>query len=178
MKIVVAIAMACISTAALADNTPADQRPVVPEVSGYIDIPGAALKPDPTLAYKVVFEARRGGAKPFELAPAIELAASELNTFVAAHVKNFKIAMVFHSLAADDTLLDNAHFRAKYGVDNPNLPVLAKMREAGVEIYVCGEQLMSDGVDFKSITRDATIANDGLIALIYFENKGYALITF
>ena len=177
MKLAV-VAFALAVTTAIAAEPPADQRPVVSEVSGYIDIPGAALKPDPALTYKVVFEARRGGAKPTDLAPAIDLAAEELNTFVAAHVKNFKIAMVFHTLAADDTLLDNAHFRAKYGVDNPNLPLLHKMREAGVEIYVCGEQLMADGVDYKSITPDATIANDGLIALIYFQNKGYAQLTF
>ncbi len=177
MKRLIAVLLFAASTA-LAAPPLADQRPVVPSVSGYIDIPGAALKPDPSLTYKVVFEARRGGGKPSELAPAVELAASELNTFVAAHVKSFKIAMVFHSTAADDALLDNAHYRARYGVDNPNLPVLRHMRKAGVEIYVCGEQLMSDHVDSKWIVRDATIANDGLVALIYFQNKGYALLTF
>lgn len=177
MKTIVAVFVLA-ATTAFAAAPPADQRPIASEVSGYIDIPGAALKPDPALTYKVVFEARHGGAKPTDLAPAIDLAAEELNTFVAAHVKNFKIALVFYSTPADEALLDNVHYRAKFGVDNPNLPLLQKMRAAGVEIYVCGEQLMSDNVDFKWITPDATIANDGLIALIYFQNKGYALLTF
>lgn len=159
---------------------PEQLRPVVPEADGWIDIPNAALRPDPKMTYRMVFDARKGGAKPSELVPAINLAASELNTFVAAKVPkaHYKIAMVFHGSGADDGLLDNARYKAKYGVDNPNLKPLAEMRAAGVEIYVCGEQLIGDGIDFKWLTPGVTVANDGLLALTMFQNKGYAILTF
>src|SRR3954470_23641179 len=118
--------------AGAATAAPEQLRPVVPEADGWIVIPESALKPDPKMTYRMVFDARKGGAKPDELVPAINLAASELNTFVAARVprEHYKIAMVFHGSAADDGLLDNAHYKAKYGVDNPNLKPLAEMRAA------------------------------------------------
>jgi intracellular sulfur oxidation DsrE/DsrF family protein len=171
--------LAALLFAAAASAAPEQLRPVVPEADGYIVIPEAAMKPDPALRYRMVFDARKGAEKPAELAPAINLAASELNTFVAAKVpaSHYKIAVVFHG-RVDDALLDNAHYKAKYGVDNPNLKPLAEMRKAGVELYVCGEQLTSDGVDFKWLTRDVTVAADGLLALTIFQNKGYAVLTF
>jgi len=174
------ITVAAITVASAAYAAPEQLRPVVPEADGWIDIPNAALRPDPKMTYRMVFDARKGGARPSDLVPAINLAASELNTFVAAKVPkaHYRIAMVFHGSAADDGLLDNAHYKAKYGVDNPNLKPLAQMRAAGVEIYVCGEQLIGDGLDFKWLTPDVTVANDGLLALTVFENKGYAILTF
>jgi intracellular sulfur oxidation DsrE/DsrF family protein len=171
-----AAAFCVLASTALAD--PVQLRPVVPEADGWIVIPKSALQPDPKLTYKVVFDSRKGADKPTQLAPAINLAASELNTFVAAHVKHWKMAMVFHGSGADDALLDNAHYKKKYGVDNPNLKPLAEMRKAGVEIYVCGEQLIGDGIDFAWLTPDVTVANDGLIALMVFQSRGYAQLTF
>jgi intracellular sulfur oxidation DsrE/DsrF family protein len=178
LRIIILAASLTLSGAAAA--APEQLRPVVPEADGWIVIPQSALQPDPKMTYRMVFDARKGGTKPDELVPAINLAASELNTFVAAKVprEHYKIAMVFHGSAADDGLLDNAHYKAKYGVDNPNLKPLAEMRAAGVEIYVCGEQLIGDGIDFKWLTPDVTIANDGLLALTVFQNKGYAILTF
>ncbi len=171
------IAAFCVlTTSALA--APVQLRPVVPEADGWIVIPKSALQPDPKLTYKVVFDARKAADKPTGLAPAINLAASELNTFVAAHVPHWKMAIVFHGSGADDALLDNKHYRAKYGVDNPNLKPLHEMKQAGVELYVCGEQLMGDGIDFAWLSPDVTVANDGLLALMVFQSRGYAQLTF
>lgn len=174
------ITVAAITVASVTYAAPQQLRPVVPETDGWIDIPNAALTPNPKMFYRMVFDVRKGGAKPSQLVPAINLAASELNTFVAAKVpkSHYRIAMVFHGSGADDGLLDNAHYKAKYGVDNPNLKPLAEMHAAGVEIYVCGEQLIGDGIDFKWLTPDVTVANDGLLALTVFQNKGYAILTF
>ena len=178
LKAIILIASIAFAGAALA--APEQLRPVVPEADGWIVIPDSALQPDPKMSYRMVFDARKGGTKPGDLVPAINLAASELNTFVAAKVPrdHYKIAMVFHGSGADDGLLDDAHYKAKYGVDNPNLKPLAEMRAAGVEIYVCGEQLIGDGIDFTWLTPGVTVANDGLLALTVFQNKGYAILTF
>jgi len=178
MRMPAILSLAILGALTAASAAPLQQRPVVPEADGWIDIPHTALRPDPGMTYKVVFDARKGAGKPTELAPAINLAASELNTFVAAHVPNYRIAIVFHGTGVDDALLDNAHYRKKYGVDNPNLKPLARMKKAGVELYVCGEQLMSDGIDFAWLTHDVTVANDGLLALMVFHARGYAQLTF
>src|ERR1043166_322526 len=175
-----AAALSLLAATATSLAAPEQLRPVVPEADGYIVIPQAALKPNPAMRYRMVFDARKGADKPDELAPAINLAASELNTFVAAKVPagRYSIAVVFHGRGVDDALLANAHYKAKYGADTPNLKPLAEMRKAGVELYVCGEQLTFDGVDFKSLTPDVTVAADGLLALTVFQNKGYAVLAF
>jgi hypothetical protein len=37
---------------------------------------------------------------------------------------------------------------------------------------------MGDGIDFSWLTPDVTVANDGLIALMVFQSRGYAQLTF
>ena len=174
------IAAAVIVTARAAWAAPAELKPAVPEAYGYIPIPGAALAPDPNSTYRMAFDARKGADKPGELAPAVNLAAAELNTLVASKIpsNHFRIAIVFHAREADDALLDNRHYRQKYGVDNPNLRPLAEMRNAGVALYVCGQQLRADGVDTKALSRDVAVAADGLVALTYLQNHGYAVLVF
>ena len=155
-------------------------RPVVPEADGYSPIPGAAMAPDPARTYRMVFDARKGADRPGKLAPAINLAAAELNTLVASRIpaNRIQIAIVFHAAEADDALLDDAHYRREHGVENPNLKPLAEMHRAGVRLYVCGQQLKADGVDFKTLSRDVTVVADGLVALTLLQNHGYAVLVF
>jgi intracellular sulfur oxidation DsrE/DsrF family protein len=77
-----------------------------------------------------------------------------------------------------DGLLDDAHYRAKFGVRNPNLPVLAEMKRAGVELYVCGQNVAALDLDPATLSHDVTIATDALIVLMAYQAKGYALMSF
>ncbi|HWC66208.1 MAG TPA: DsrE family protein [Thermoanaerobaculia bacterium] len=179
------IATLAVCLAAIAAAAPAPSRwpkplsPVVPEADGYAPIPGAAVPPSADRVYKAIFDATRRAARPAELVPAVNNAASELNAFGVAGVplSHAKFALVFHG-GAMDGLLDDAHYRAKFGVPNPNLPVLARMRKSGVEILVCGQNLVADDVDRTALTPDVTIASDALIVLMTYENDGYALLSF
>jgi intracellular sulfur oxidation DsrE/DsrF family protein len=170
----------CLLVATAASAAPKQQRPVVAESDGYIAVPNAALKPVKTRIYRAVFDARQGPAKPSDLVPAVNFAAAELNTLVGAGMtlKNAQFAIVFHSQDADAGLLDNAHYRAKFGVDNPNLVVLAKLKKSGVKLYVCGQQLTFDGADFKTLSPDVTVVADGLLALTQLQNEGSAVLGF
>ena len=116
------VVVTSVSTVGVADT----DKMLVPSVKGvdaYVAVPSAARHAAPTRVYRVVFEARHGADKPDELVPAVNMAGSEINTF-AAHALprgNLKLAIVFHTAPSDDGLLDNEHYRAKFGVDNPNL---------------------------------------------------------
>jgi len=175
-----ALALGVLAVAtAYAGRWAAPQSPVFPEASGYVTIPGAALPPLPTRVYHVIFDATRAADRPTELVPAIDNAASELNAFSVAGVPqaNAKFVLVFHGPAMD-ALLDDAHYRAKHGVANPNLVVLAKMKQRGVKLFVCGQNLAMDDVDPATLTRDVAIASDALIVLMTYQNEGYALLAF
>jgi intracellular sulfur oxidation DsrE/DsrF family protein len=154
--------------------------PSIPGVGDYVAVPNSSFLATPGRSYRVVFDARHGGDKPTEIAPAVMLAASEINTLAAHNVPRSKVrfAIVFHTASSDEAVLDDAHYKAKYGIANPNLPALARLRAAGVELYVCGQELLADGVPLDAVAKDVTIAEDGLMVLLMLQNDGYALLSF
>src|SRR3989442_600282 len=82
--------------------------------------------------------------------PAGNMAGSELNALAAANVPlaNAKFAVVFHGPAVDG-ILDEAHYKAKFGTSNPNLKVIAEMKKQGVEFFVCGQYLAAEKIEPK-----------------------------
>ena len=137
------------------------------------------MPPDKTHRYFAIFDATRRAEKPTDLLPSVNMAGSELNAFAVAGVppSNVKFALVFHGPALDG-ILDEAHYKAKFGVTNPNLPVLERFRKAGVELFVCGQHLAFEHIDPKTLTPSVTVASDALIVLMTYQNRGYALLSF
>ena len=182
--------LACVSVAtvsfiaaprsARAENSDTAAIPSIRGADPYVAVKGAAKLADKSRVYRTVFEARQGADKPDQLVPAINMAGSEINTLAAHGVprKNVKFAIVFHTAPSNDGLLDNAHYRTKYGVDNPNLAVLAELKAAGVELYVCGQELLADKVPVETISPDVTVVEDGLVRLMELANDGYAHLLF
>src|SRR5262245_5831504 len=158
---------------------PAPTAPVVSEADGYVAIPNAAVLPQKDHVYRAVFDATRGAQKPDQLIPAVNMLGSELNALGASGVPAAKVkfVVVFHGDAVVG-VLDAAHYKAKCGVENPNLPVLAKLKKAGVQIFVCGQQLAADKTDPSTLAKDVTVASDALIVLMKYQNDGYALLSF
>jgi intracellular sulfur oxidation DsrE/DsrF family protein len=107
------------------------------------------------------------------------MAGSELNALgvCGIPVNHAKFIVVFHG-AAISGILDNNHYRQKYGIDNPNLKILTDLKKQGVQLFVCGQNLLAENIDFKIISSDVTIASDALIVLMTFQNMGYALMSF
>ncbi len=182
IKPVISLAAAAVTLAVatqVGGQWPAPKAPVVPEADGYVAIPNVAMTPEPSRTYRAVFDATRAAEKPTQLVPALNMAGSELNALGVAGVplRNAKFALVFHGPAIDGILAES-HYRAKFGVANPNLKVIAELKKAGVELFVCGQNLAFDNIDPKTLTRDVTIASDALIVLMTYQNKGYALMSF
>lgn len=146
----------------------------------YVAVPNAGFLADNRQVYRVVFESRAGPDRPDQLTPVVNMAGTELNTFAAHKVlrRNVDLVMVFHSTKADDAVLDDAHYRARHGVDNPNLPVLRALKRQGVRIYVCGQALLADGVPLEGVAPEVTIAEDGVVVLMTYGSQGYAHLTF
>jgi len=122
-----------ISTIMLAAGQwPAPKAPAVSGADGYVEIPNAALAPTKNSTYRAIFDATRPADKPTELLPALNMAGSELNAFAAANVPmaNARFAVVFHGPAVDG-ILDEAHYNAKFGANNPNLKAIVEMKKRG-----------------------------------------------
>ncbi len=157
---------------------PGPLSPAIPQADGYVVIPNAALPPDKNHVYKAIFDATKSGKTPGDLLPAVNNAGSELNAFRVTGVPddNVKFAIVFHGGALDG-ILDDEHYKAKHGVANPNLKVLSELKKAGVELFVCGQNLAGDKIDPKSIAPELAVASDALLVLMEYQARGYALLS-
>jgi intracellular sulfur oxidation DsrE/DsrF family protein len=155
------------------------QAPVIPEADGFVTIPRVAVPPDKKRIYRAVYDATHAAKEPTQLVPALNMAGSELNAFAVAGVplRNAKFVIVFHG-AAINGIIDDAHYKERFGVPNPNLKVLSGLRKAGVKIFVCGQNLVAENIDPKILSPDVTVASDALIVLMAYQNDGYALMSF
>ena len=167
------------AVAARAADGPAAQSPAIPAADGYIAIPGAAVPPDKATTYRAIFDATQAAAKPTDLLPALNMAGSELNALAVAGVPlgHARFVVVFHGPALSG-ILDDAHYKARFGVANPNLAVLTQLKKAGVELFVCGQNVIADKVDVKTLAPEVAVASDALIVLMTYQGKGYGLLSF
>ncbi len=95
------------------------------------------------------------------------MAGSELNALAAvnAPLGNAKFTIVFHGPAVDG-ILDDQHYKAKFGTTNPNLKPIAEMKKRGVEFFVCGQYLAAEKIDPKTLTPDVQLVADALLVLM------------
>jgi len=141
------------------------------------ELPQAAYKPDTKATYKIVFSLTKAASKPDEVNPGIERVARTVNLYTWAGVplKHLHIVAVAAG-GATAIALDNAHYRQEFGTDNPNLPVIAELRKAGVDIAVCGQAVAEHKYPYEAIDKSVTLALSALTTITELQQKGYALM--
>jgi intracellular sulfur oxidation DsrE/DsrF family protein len=106
------------------------------------------------------------------------MAGSELNALAATSVPlaNARFAVVFHD-AAVDGILDEPHYKARFGTSRPNLKAIAEMKKSGVEFFVCRQYLAAEKIAPPSLTSAVRLAADALLVLIHYQNHGHAVLS-
>ena len=79
------------------------------------------------------------------------------------------------SFAVDDSSRPS-HSLAAFGQANPNLPVIARLRAAGVDVAVCGQAVAEHDYPFDAIDRHVTLALSALTTVTELQQQGYALM--
>jgi intracellular sulfur oxidation DsrE/DsrF family protein len=176
---ILALSLILLASSAVAQTWPAAKALAIPQADGYVEIPNAAIAPDSSATYRSIFDGTRNASKPDAILPVVNAVGGVLNDLAVGKVPRTAIqfAIIFHGPAVDG-ILANGPYRAKYGVDNPNLPVLAAMKSQGVQLFVCGQHLAAEGVDPKTLSPDVAIASDAYLVLITYQNRGYATMLF
>lgn len=170
--------LACLfSVCCLSQGT--NSSPVIKEADGFIVLKDAKVQPDKRRVYKAIYDATKSSKDSSQILPALNMAGSELNALGVCDIPltNAKFVIVFHG-AAIDGILDNQHYIKKHGINNPNLNVLTELKKAGVQLFVCGQNLVAENIDPKIISKDVTVASDALIVLMSYQNDGFALMSF
>lgn len=164
---------------ALPDEKPDWTFPVIKGFGAAWPLPKAAVQPEKNKIYKAVFDISRFPDKPDDVAVGLVHAARTYNVFASGGVpaQDMKVAIVMHGPAAI-VGMNNQTYQAKYKIDNPNLPLLAELKKAGAEVYVCGQSVHIAKFDEAALAPEAQLATSAMIVLVSYQNKGYALMAF
>jgi intracellular sulfur oxidation DsrE/DsrF family protein len=168
------------SAAASAAEPAAGDFWTTPAIAGFgrmHPLPQAAYKPDPARTYRIVFSLSKAGQKPEEVSPSLDRVARTVNLYVASGVPLSHLKFV--AVASGDAtgiVLDDAHYKTTFGVSNPNLPLIAALRHAGVDVAVCGQAVAEHKFEYEWVDSSVTVALSALTTITTLEERGYLLM--
>ena len=146
--------------------------PVIESYGPVIDLDGQDYV-QPSDTYRVVFDTFIATESADGLNFALDSAARFLNMHAAAGVprENMQVAVVLHG-PATRAALSHEGYQERFGVDNPNLPLIEALAEAGVVTYVCGQATAAFGLT-DDITEPARVVLSAMTAFAKLHGEGY-----
>ena len=150
----------------------------IPSVDSATDFPNEHEMPDPSLTYKIVFDIGKTVSKPDEVNSGLTAIARYYNTLAKGGVPadHRKFVVVFHQ-EGTDLALNNAAYKAlKDGHDNPNIPLIHSMKQAGVDFRVCGQGVLGRKYDMASIQSDIQIDQWAMTTITTLQLRGYVRV--
>ncbi len=153
--------------------------PVIMEYGATYEVLNPEIETEIDTQMKVIFDIDKSSDDKSEVNTYIEVAARFLNMHVNAGMKQeqLKAAMTIHAGAAQDVLTNDA-YKAKFGVDNPNLKLINALTAAGVDVIVCGQSAAKNNMSREDINPNVKIALSATTALIQYQNKGYQFVKY
>ena len=153
--------------------------PIIKDFGAIYDIPTATVKPDPTQVYKIVVDVFTGAKDPSDLSSGLNNVARMINLHAVGGVTPGKIDVVLamHGGATFATL-NNEAYQKKFGIDNPNAPLVKALKDAGVKLVVCGQSLLGREIPLDAVLSDIEIGTSMLTTVSTYQLKGYAVFRF
>ena len=141
------------------------------------DFAGAKELPDPGTDYKVVFSVA-ANAKDDEVHPTLKTIALYLNTLAHNGVPagHRHIVAVFHQGGGDAVLANDVYKARHNGTANPNVALLHELKQAGVDLRVCGQGLLGKKVDPKDVLPDVQVDLWAMTTMVNLQLRGYVRI--
>ncbi len=148
-------------------------NPVIPKHGAVVQLPNAAHQPRE--GTKILIDITRG-SEPAELNAAIEKVARYLNIYASGGAKPVKgkFAVIFHGDATLAVLNDDAYAARFNTKGNPNLDLLHQLHEQGVELFVCGQTLISKNAKPEDVAVFVDTAVSALTVVVNLQTDGYA----
>lgn len=141
------------------------------------DFAGAKELPDPNVDYKVVFSVA-ANAKPDEVHPTLKTLALYLNTLAHNGVpgNHRHIAAVFHQGGGDAVLANDVYKSRHDGVDNPNIAMIKELKQAGVDLRVCGQGLLGKKLEPSQLLPGVQADLWAMTTMVNLQLRGYVRI--
>ena len=153
--------------------------PIIKNYGKVYTIENLALNLQKDKEYKVIFDIYTNTTKEGAVNPLINTVARYLNMHGQNGIdaKNMKVAFVMHGKAAKDALNNDA-YKKLFGIENPNAKLITALKDANVDIFVCGQSYKSRGFPVKGISKDVKLSLSALTALVEYQENGYKIINF
>jgi intracellular sulfur oxidation DsrE/DsrF family protein len=176
MRTIVAVGLLTLSLASAEAQQQAG--PVINAGGEHAPVPNMTFE-IPRLSYKVVWDIEVGPARLGEVNDEYNVPARFVNQGAAMGLKreNAQAAVVIHG-AAGEEMLENAEYKARKGVDNPNIALLTEMSKAGVRIILCGQTVDSRKMPRDKILPFVEIAPSAAWAHAVLLRQGYTVNPF
>ncbi|MBO6572213.1 MAG: DsrE family protein [Balneola sp.] len=138
-----------------------------------------AVNPDSEIEYKIVVDLKTLQRDKESINPGLNNVARMLNLHGLGGVKaeNLNVAVAIHG-GATDVILNNEAYQKKYELDNPNLKLIDELKEAGVELFVCGQSLLARNYEHEEVNSQIKIGLSMLTVVTTYMHKGYYQMVF
>ena len=152
---------------------------LVPGYEAARDLPGAREFPDPKTDYKVVFADGQDAKNPGDVNPMLPTIATYLNTLgkYGVPAEHRHLVIMFHQRTPDiDIVMSNDAYKERYNRDNPNIALIHALKQAGVDIRVCGQGPLGRKIDPAQVNPDVQIDLWAMTTLVNLQLKGYVRV--
>lgn len=153
-------------------------HPVLQAYGAIAPMPDARERPDHSVRYRVLFSVTKAAASPDQVNPSLEKVARFLNLLGADHVspKAGDVVVIMHGPATPLVMADAAYIERTKTAKNPNLPLIAALRAAGVSVRVCSQALVGSKIDPAQVEKGVEIDVSALTTIATLQLRGWVLI--
>lgn len=154
------------------------QFPIVKGFGGIYEIPDA-VNPDSEMNYNIVVDLKTLQRDKESINPGLNNVARMINLHGLGGVtsENLNVAVVIHG-GATDVVLRNEAYQQRYELDNLNLELIDALKEAGVEIYVCGQSLLARKYARESVNSEIEVGLSMLTVFTTHMHNGFVPLVF
>jgi intracellular sulfur oxidation DsrE/DsrF family protein len=155
------------------------EYPVIRNYGPVQPLPKAALQPDKSIRYKVLFDVTKASGDVRSVNPGLDHIARFINVMASAGImpKDMDLVAIIHG-GATRVALDNEIFEERFFARNANIKLIIDLKKAGVKLYVCGQALADNKFSHEWVNPEITIALSALEVVPTFQLKGYAYVPF
>lgn len=154
------------------------QFPIIESFGGIYKIEGATSL-DSQMEYKIVIDLKTLQRDKESINPGLNNVARMMNLhgLGGVNAENLDVAVIVHG-GATDIIINNEAYQKRYELDNPNIELIATLKEAGVNIYVCGQSLLSRQYARNEVNEDVIVALSMLTTFTTYMHNGYVPLVF
>ena len=169
----------CTTEVVIGQQAKTMRGPVIMDYGLIFPIENADLHLNSEKEYKVLFDVFTDDSKKSKINPLINTVARFINMHVyhGVPVENLDIALVLHGSATKAAMSEEA-FKAKFGYDNPDIPLIDALVNARVNVYVCGQSFFAHGYTTEQKSEHVKLGLSALTVLTEYQSDGFQLINF